>query len=119
MALGANFIEKHFTLNKNLKGPDHKASLSPKELNYFIKYLRNTTVLLGKNLKKITSAEKKNIKIIRKSLYAKKTILKGEKFTENNIIPKRPADGLSPMFWNKVIGKKAKRNFFLDDKIKI
>ena len=119
VALGANFIEKHFTLNKNLKGPDHKASLSPKELNYFIKYLRNTTVLLGKNLKKITSAEKKNIKIIRKSLYAKKTILKGEKFTENNIIPKRPADGLSPMFWNKVIGKKAKRNFFLDDKIKI
>lgn len=119
VALGAKFIEKHFTLNKKMKGPDHNASLNPKELNSFVKYLRNTTVLLGKDLKNITPSEKKNIKIIRKSIYAKKTILKGEKFTESNIVPKRPAIGLSPMFWNKIIGKKAKKNFFIDDKIEI
>jgi len=119
VALGAKFIEKHFTLNKNLKGPDHKASLSPKELNNFVKYLRNTNILLGNSFKKITLSEKKNINIIRKSLYAKKTILKGEKFTEDNIVPKRPAGGINPMLWDKVIGKKAKQKFSLDDKIKI
>lgn len=119
VALGATFIEKHFTQNKNFRGPDHKASLNPRELTCFIKYLRNTTILLGNDLKKITTSEKRNINTIRKSLYARKTILKGEKFTEKNIIPKRPANGLSPMLWNKVIGKKAKKKFLSDDKIKI
>ena len=119
VARGAKIIEKHFTLNKKMKGPDHSSSLEPKELIDFITSLRNTCILLGKAEKKITSSEKKNLNIVRKSIYALKSIKKGEKFTNSNIIPKRPMNGISPIYWDKVVGKKAKRNFIKDDKIKI
>jgi len=115
VTLGATVIEKHITLNKNLSGPDHKASLEPKELKDFIKSIRNTQVILtGKN-KVPTAIEKINKLFIRKSIVAKKNIKKGEKFTTENITTKRPEGGLSPMHWEKVIGRKAKKNFDYDD----
>ena len=114
-ALGASIIEKHFTLNKNYLGPDHKASLSPTEVFEMIKDIRDTEKILGSIIKKPSKSEKKNIKIVRKSIVAKKNILKGERFTSKNITTKRPGHGISPMKWNFVIGKFAKRNFKVDE----
>lgn len=115
VALGAKVIEKHLTLNKKLKGPDHKASLDPKEFKFMVQSIRIVEKTLGNKKKKITKTEKKNIHIIRKSIVAKKNIKKGEIFTKENITTKRPAGGLSPLNWKKVIGKKATRNFNYDD----
>ena len=118
VALGANYIEKHFTHNKNSKGPDHKASLEPKQFFKMVENIRNVERSLGSSEKKVTKSEKKNLKIVRKSIVAKEKIYKGEKFTEENIITKRPYYGLSPLYWNKLLSKRAKRNYNKDDYIK-
>jgi N,N'-diacetyllegionaminate synthase len=114
-ALGAKVIEKHLTLNKKLNGPDHRASLDPKEFKFMVQSIRIVEKTLGDKIKKITKTEKKNIHIIRKSIVAKKNIKKGERFTKENITTKRPAGGLSPVNWKKVVGRKAIRNFNYDD----
>ncbi|WP_459129343.1 N-acetylneuraminate synthase [Guggenheimella bovis] len=117
VALGAKIIEKHFTLDKELKGPDHKASLDPKELRAMVSAIRNIEKALGDGLKAPTESEAKNIKAVRKSIVAKRVIKKGEVFTEENLAVKRPATGLSPMLWDEVIGKTAKKNFQEDEEI--
>ena len=114
-ALGASIIEKHFTLNKNYSGPDHKASLSPTEVFEMVKDIRETEKILGSDIKKPSPSEQKNIKIVRKSIIAKKVILKGEQFTYKNITTKRPGHGISPMKWNSILGKFAKKNYKEDD----
>ena len=114
-SLGASIIEKHFTLSKNFSGFDHKASLSPNEVFKMIKKIRKTEKLLGSEFKKPTSSELKNKKIVRKSIVANKFIARGEKFTEKNLTTKRPGYGKSPMNWNKIIGKKSKKNYKKDE----
>ena len=111
VALGARVIEKHLTLNKNMKGPDHKASIEPKDFKNMVKSIRNIETSLGIKKKFISKSEKKNILIARPSIVAKEKIFKGEVFTEKNLTVKRPGDGISPMRWNKILGKKAKQNF--------
>jgi len=116
-AMGASIIEKHFTLNKKLSGPDHKASLSPSEVYQMVDGIRATEKILGSNIKQPTLSEKKNKVSARKSIVAKIFISKGDKFTEHNLTSKRPGNGISPMNWNKVIGKKSKKNYKKDDLI--
>ena len=115
VALGAKIIEKHFTLNKLFKGPDHHMSLSPNEAKEFVITIKKTITCLGSNLKKITKSEKKNKKFVRKSIVAKKNIKKGEKFTEKNLTTKRPAIGISPLKWDQTLGQKSKKNYKLDE----
>ena len=119
VALGAKVIEKHITLNKNMRGPDHKASMEPKNFCNYVKLIRNTETLLGSYLKKPSRSELKNKKLVRKSIVAKKNIKKGEIFSEFNTICKRPEGGISPINWNNVMGKKSKRNFRTDDFISL
>ena len=118
VAIGVDYIEKHITLNKNMKGPDHKASLEPKDLIDLIKVVNNAKKILGKFIKKPTKNELKNIKYARKSIVASRPIKKGEIFTENNITTKRPLLGIPASDWKKYIGKKAKKNFNYDEFIK-
>ena len=110
-ALGAKIIEKHLTLSKKLKGPDHKASLDPKEFKFMVQSIRIVEKTLGDKIKKITKSEKKNIKIIRKSIVAKKNIKRGDKFSKENITTKRPQGGIPSLYWEKVIGKIATKDF--------
>ena len=117
VAMGASIIEKHFTLDRSLPGPDHKASLEPIELKAMVRAIRNIEVALGDGVKNLTSSEKKNVTIARKSLVAKRPIKVGEIFTAENITSKRPGTGLSPMLWNDVIGKKSIANFSIDELI--
>lgn len=117
VALGAVVIEKHFTLDKSMPGPDHKASLEPDELKEMVKTIRNIEIALGNGEKYPSKSEKKNITVARKSIVAKKDIKKGEIFTETNITTKRPGNGISPMEWFKVIGSKATKDFSEDDLI--
>ncbi|WP_288262954.1 N-acetylneuraminate synthase [uncultured Prochlorococcus sp.] len=117
VSLGAHIIEKHLTLDKNLSGPDHKASLEPQEFNNLVKGIRNITVALGKNEKKIANSEIKNLQIVRKSIVAKKDIKKGEFYTEENLTTKRPAIGICPMRWDEIIGKKSNKYYKIDDLI--
>lgn len=117
VALGAEIIEKHFTLNKFYKGPDHQASLSVKELIDLVKSIRNVEYALGQEKKFLSFIEKKNMTIVRKSIVAKKRILKGEYFSTKNLTTKRPATGKSPVMWDKIIGKKAKKNYSIDQQI--
>jgi N,N'-diacetyllegionaminate synthase len=118
VALGALVIEKHFTLDKNMEGPDHKASLEPKELNLMVSAIRNIErAISGSGTKEVTKSEKKNISIARKSIIAKQTIKKGEIFTEDNITTKRPGTGISPMKWDEVIGKTATKDFEAEEMI--
>ena len=119
VALGSEIIEKHFTLSREMKGPDHIASLEPKELGKLVKSIRNIELALGQNKKFATKSEKKNIKIVRKSIVAKKKILKGERFTTQNITTKRPGDGTSAIFWERVIGKRSKKTYSSNEKIKL
>ena len=119
VALGANIIEKHVTINKNLIGPDHKASITPLELKKMVDGIRKITVALGHGIKKISPSESKNIKIARNSIVAAKNIKKGEKFTSKNLTIKRPGNGISPMKLFKVIGKKSKQDFTADELIKL
>jgi N,N'-diacetyllegionaminate synthase len=118
-ALGASVIEKHFTLDKNMEGPDHKASLEPDELKAMIEDVRNVETALGSREKRPSGSEKKNMSIARKSIVAKENIKKGEIFTERNITVKRPGDGISPMKWFEVTGKKAVRDFDKDELIEL
>ena len=116
-AMGACIIEKHFTLDRNMIGPDHQASIEPDELSRMIKEIRNITDAIGTELKAPTESEIKNMNIARKSLVASKRISKGEIFTYDNLTAKRPGSGLSPMLVTKILGKKSKHNFEKDDKI--
>lgn len=118
VALGATIIEKHFTLDKNLPGPDHAASLEPQELLAMCKAIRNIELALsGNGVKEPSESEMKNIVIARKSIVAKVNIEKGTVFTEENITTKRPGNGISAMKWDEVLGKTAMRNFNEDDLI--
>ncbi|UOG35393.1 N-acetylneuraminate synthase [Leptospira noguchii] len=117
VALGASVIEKHFTLDRSLPGPDHKASLEPNELKGMVRSIRNVELSLGDGIKKPSSSEFKNISIARKSIVAASSIKAGEIFTRENLTTKRPGDGISPMRLNEVIGLKAKRDFFEDELI--
>jgi len=118
VALGAKVIEKHFTIDKNLPGPDQSASLEPNELKEMVKTIRNIELALsGNGIKEPSESEKKNIEIARKSIVAKKNIKKGEVFSELNITTKRPGNGISPMLWNQVLGMVANTNFNEDDLI--
>ena len=119
VAMGAEIIEKHFTLDKNLPGPDHKASLDPTELSAMVLAIRNIDRAIGDGNKIMTVSESKNRSIIRKSIVALKVIKKGQVFSEKNITAKRPANGICPMQWDDVIGKRAKQDFLLDEKIKL
>ncbi len=119
VALGARIIEKHFTLDKTLPGPDHKASLNPDELKKMINAIRNIEISLGDGKKNIMNSERKNMLIARKSIVASKDISQGEKFSEDNITSKRPGIGISPMRWNEVLSLKAKRNFRKDELIEL
>lgn len=111
VALGASVIEKHFTLDKNMEGPDHKASLEPDELKAMVCAIRNVEQTLGSGHKTISESESKNIEIARKSIVAACPIKKGELFTEENLTVKRPGNGISPMRWSEVIGKTAAKDF--------
>lgn len=117
VALGASVIEKHFTLDKNLPGPDHKASLEPDELVAMVRAIRNIELALGSSLKQPSPSEAKNKTIARKSLIAKVAIQKGETFTEANLTTKRPGSGISPMRWDEIIGTVAQRNYQEDEMI--
>ncbi len=119
VALGAKVIEKHFTLDKNMQGPDHKASLEPDELKEMVKAIRNIEKALGDGIKRPSKSEKKNRVIARKSIVAVGDIKEGETLTEENITTKRPGNGISPMRWNEVLGKKAIKDFKPDDLIEI
>ncbi len=118
-ALGATVIEKHFTLDKNMAGPDHKASLEPSELMAMVMAIRNIENALGNDIKNSSKSELKNISIARKSIVAFKDIKKGDIFTEANITVKRPGTGISPMEWDKVIGMIAKKDFKEDELIEL
>ncbi len=119
VALGATIIEKHFTLSRNMEGPDHQSSLEPHELNQMIKSIRNVERAFGDGIKKATLGELQNINLIRRSIVAKKAINKGELFSNDNLISKRPSTGISPMNWEKIIGKEAKRDYYPDEMIEL
>ena len=119
VALGAAVIEKHFTLDRSMVGPDHKASLEPNELKAMVKAIRNVENAMGDGIKRPSPSETKNINVVRKSIVASRTITKGKLFTEDNLTVKRPGIGMSPMRWNDVIGKKAIKDFTADEIIKI
>ena len=118
-SLGAKVIEKHFTISKKMVGPDHAASLGPKELISTVKAVRSTEIILGKNKKFVSKSEKKNIFIARKSLFAARDIKKGEKFSLSNIVCLRPGSGISPMKIDEICKRKAKKHFFRGQLIKI
>lgn len=111
VALGATVIEKHFTLDRNMEGPDHKASLEPDELKAMVSAIRNIEQALGTGHKTISESERKNIEIARKSIVAACPIKAGEMLTEDNLTVKRPGNGISPMRWNEVLGTRAIKDF--------
>ena len=117
VALGATCIEKHFTLDKTMEGPDHKASLEPDELKAMVKAIRNIELALGSGIKRPTQSEKPNIEVARKSIVAKKAIKKGEILTDDNLAVKRPNSGISPMRWDEIIGTVAMRDYKEDELI--
>ncbi len=119
VAMGATVIEKHFTLDRNMEGPDHKASLEPDELAAMVKAIRNIELAAGTGEKKPSESEKKNIVIARKSIIASRNIKKGEIFTENNLTTKRPGNGISPMKWYEILGTRASRDFDEDEMIEL
>jgi len=119
VAMGADVIEKHFTLDRNMEGPDHKASLEPDELCEMVRTIRNIEQALGDGVKRITDSERRNIIIARKSIVASRTIKKGESLTKGNLTTKRPGNGISPMKWNEVVGKTAIKDFEEDEPIEL
>lgn len=119
VALGATVIEKHFTLDRNMPGPDHKASLEPDELKAMVSAIRNIEKALGSSEKKVTDSERKNIVVARKSIVAARNISEGEIFTEENLTVKRPGTGVSPMRWEEVLGTTAIRDFQEDELIEL
>lgn len=119
VALGATVIEKHFTLNHNMEGPDHNASLEPDELKAMVTAIRNVELALGNGIKQVSASETPNKAVARKSIVAKRAVKKGETFTEENITVKRPENGISPMRWNEVLGTTATRNYSPDELIEL
>ncbi|WP_104743668.1 N-acetylneuraminate synthase [Helicobacter cinaedi] len=119
VGMGAKVIEKHFTLDKNMEGPDHKASLEPCELKAMVQGIREIELALGDGVKRTSESEAKNKPIARKSIVANCAIKKGEILSESNLYTKRPAGGISPMEWDKVIGTKAVRDFEPDEMIEL
>lgn len=117
VAMGASIIEKHFTLDKTMEGPDHKASLEPEELKSMVKAIRNVELALGSGIKKPSESERPNIEIARKSIVAKQAIQKNDVFTEENLTIKRPGSGISPMRWDEMIGRIAQKNYNMDELI--
>ena len=117
VAMGAIVIEKHFTLDHSMEGPDHKASLEPDELTAMVKAIRNIESALGDGNKQVTMSEKKNMVAARKSIVAARTIETGEIFTTENLTTKRPGNGISPMNWYAYIGQKAERHYEPDELI--
>ena len=117
VALGASVIEKHFTLDRTLPGPDHKASLEPNELIAMVKAIRNVEVALGSDVKEPTIGEIKNIQVARKSILAGRKIEVGEILSASNLVVKRPGDGVSPMHWDHLIGQIASRDYLPDEMI--
>jgi N,N'-diacetyllegionaminate synthase len=118
VTLGATVIEKHFTLDKNMEGPDHQASLEPHELKAMVEAIRNVEIAIaGSGIKETTESERKNMVIARKSILAAKDIKKGDVFDENNLIVKRPGNGINPMRWDEILGKTAIRDFQEDELI--
>lgn len=116
-ALGAEVVEKHFTLSRELPGPDHKASLEPSELREMVSQIRHIDEALGSGHKTVTDSERPNMEVARKSIITSKNIKKGEFFSEENLTVKRPGNGISPMKWDKIIGKPAPRDFIADELI--
>lgn len=119
VALGASVIEKHFTLSREMAGPDHKASLEPSELKDMVRAIRNVEKALGDGVKQVAESEKANRSVARKSIVASRKIRKGETFNEDNIAAKRPGNGISPMLWNEICGKTAIRDFEKDEQIEL
>lgn len=119
VALGADIIEKHFTLDKSLPGPDHRASLDVPELKAMVSAIRNIEPAIGSAEKHVTDSERPNIEVARKSIVAAKDIRRGEIFSEENITVKRPGNGISPMMWDSVIGQAATRDFNYDELIEL
>ena len=119
VALGATIIEKHFTISKNLPGPDHKTSLMPSELKAMVSAIRNIEYALGDGNKQLTLSESNNLIAVRKSIVAKTSIKKGELFTADNITTKRPGSGISPMLWDQIINTNSKRDFDFDEMIEL
>ena len=115
VALGATIIEKHFTLDRNMEGPDHKASLEPDELSAMVSAIRNIEQALGSGEKTVSPSERKNIAVVRKSIVAKRAIKQGEVFSEENLTAKRPGTGISPMRWFEVIGQVAAKDYMRDE----
>lgn len=118
-AMDAVVIEKHFTLDRNMEGPDHKASLEPDEFAAMVTAIRHIEVALGSGEKTVSPSEAKNRDIARKSIVARRVIQQGEMFTEENLAVKRPSGGISPMRWFEVLGTKAKRDFAEDEMIQL
>lgn len=119
VSMGAVIIEKHFTLDKNMPGPDHKASLEPEELEKMVAAIRNIEDAMGSCEKTVTDSEKENRNIARKSIVARENIKKGEIFTQENITVKRPGTGISPMRWNEVLGQVSDRDYCKDEMIRL
>lgn len=119
VAMGATVIEKHFTLDRNLPGPDHKASLVPEELKAMVAAIRNIEVAMGDGIKRLTPSEARNKPVARKSLVASQAIKAGEAFSAKNITTKRPGTGVSPMRWDEVMGHTASRDFVADELIEL
>lgn len=119
VAMGATVIEKHFTLDRNMEGPDHKASLEPDELKRMVDAIRHIEKAIGTSEKIVTESERKNIAIARKSIVARKNIKAGELLTEDNITTKRPGSGINPMRWREVLGTCAVRDFAEDELIEL
>lgn len=117
VAMGATVIEKHFTLDKTMLGPDHKASLEPSEFKNMVEAIRRVERAMGRFEKKPTDAELENRKVARKSIVAARNIKRGEAFTEDNITTKRPGTGISPMRWNEILGKRALRDYYFEESI--
>ncbi|MDE5966254.1 MAG: N-acetylneuraminate synthase [Lachnospiraceae bacterium] len=118
-ALGARVIEKHFTLDRNMEGPDHKASIEPQELKAMVDAIRNIEAALGDGQKIVSASEAANREVVRKSITAAAVVREGELFTEKNLTTKRPGTGLSPMLWESVLGQRAKRDFLPDEQIEL
>ena len=116
-ALGAVVLEKHFTLDKSMEGPDHRASLEPDELKQMVMAVRNIEKCLGDGVKRRTDSEEKNLTVARKSIVAKCPIKKGETFTEENLTVKRPGNGISPMLWKQILFTEAKQDYDTDELI--
>ena len=116
-ARGAQIIEKHFTLDKNMVGPDHKASLEPQELCDMVSAIRNIEKALGSAEKKPSASEKKNMAVARKSIVARTAIRAGEILTEQKLAVKRPGSGISPMRWNEIVGTIARKDYIEDELI--